>query len=92
MCVSSRLLADAAPLFVCYCSLRFSAADSSVSVGWGWGGSKFLGYGNNNVSFNRMKRVMTKLRDGGGIYVNGWTNPLHRNTVLLFSALAPFHA
>jgi hypothetical protein len=39
-----------------------------------------------------MKRVMTKLRDGGGIYVNGWTNPLHRNTVLLFSALAPFHA
>jgi hypothetical protein len=30
-----------------------------------------------------MKRVMTKLRDGGGIYVNGWTNPSHRNTVIL---------
>ena len=58
---------------------QFSAADSSISVGWGWGGSKFLGYGNNIVSFNRMQRVMTKLRDGGGIYVNGWTNPSYRN-------------
>ena len=24
---------------------------------------------------------MTKLRDGGGIYVNGWTNPSYRNTM-----------
>jgi hypothetical protein len=64
-------------------------ADSSISVGWGWGGTKFLGYGNNTVSFNRMKRVMTKLRDGGGIYVNGWTNPSYRNTVLLFSHCNP---
>ena len=28
-----------------------------------------------------MQRVMTKLRDGGGIYVNGWTNPSYRNTM-----------
>jgi hypothetical protein len=80
---------------VCYnCSfvfltfhLRFSCADSSISVGWGWGSSKFLGYGNNNVSYNRMRRIMTKLRDGGGVYVNGWTNPAYRNTVLLSSRL-----
>ena len=54
---------------------------SAISVGWGWGLQKWAGYGNVTVSRNRMLRVMTRLRDGGAVYVNGYTNPYHRNSI-----------
>jgi hypothetical protein len=44
---------------------------SSISVGWGWGRSFPKGAGNSTVSFNRIARIMRRLRDGGGIYTNG---------------------
>jgi hypothetical protein len=53
------------------------AGYSGFSVGWGWGRTTCPGYGNNTVSFNKMNNVMAKLKDGGGIYVNGATNPEH---------------
>lgn len=51
------------------------AGYSGISVGWGWGKSHMPGYGSNNVTGNRIERVMKSLRDGGGIYVNGATSP-----------------
>ena len=51
-----------------------NAAYTGVSLGWGWGDVIVAGYGGNSISYNRMSRVMTQLRDGGGIYVNGATN------------------
>ena len=51
-----------------------SAGYSGVSLGWGWGADFPPGYGNNTVSFNSISHVMTRLRDGGGIYVNGATS------------------
>lgn len=50
------------------------AGYSGFSVGWGWGDVFPPGYGNNTIAFNRIYNVMTKLKDGGGIYVNGATN------------------
>lgn len=50
------------------------AGYSGVSVGWGWGLVHPMGCGNNTVSYNRIFDVMQRLRDGGGIYVNGATN------------------
>jgi hypothetical protein len=47
---------------------------SGMSMGWGWGASFMVGVGGNLIASNRMARVMSKLRDGGGIYVNGATN------------------
>lgn len=48
---------------------------SGVSVGWGWGTWPPLqGVGNITIAYNRIEDVMTTLRDGGGIYVNGHTN------------------
>ena len=41
----------------------------------GWGGSHMKGYGNITLSFNKVFNVMTKIRDGGGFYLNGYTNP-----------------
>ena len=53
------------------------AGYSGFSVGWGWGGTDCPGFGNNTVSYNKIYNVMSKLQDGGGIYVNGATNPDH---------------
>jgi hypothetical protein len=50
-------------------------------VGWGWGLQRWAGYGNITISRNRLLRVMTRLRDGGGVYVNGYTNPHYRNSI-----------
>ena len=50
------------------------AGYTGVSMGWGWGGTFPAGYGANLISYNRIARVMTKLRDGGGVYVNGAQN------------------
>lgn len=47
------------------------ASYSAISVGWGWGSSFPAGFGNNTVAFNHIERVMMRLRDGGGVYVNG---------------------
>ena len=67
------------------------ASYSAISCGWGWGSSFPLGYGNNTIAYNRIERVMTRLRDGGGVYVNGaedgpheaepWTSTIHDNYV-----------
>jgi len=67
------------------------ASYSAISVGWGWGNSFPKGFGNNTVAFNRITRVMKRLRDGGGIYVNGaedgvnesdaWVSQIHDNYV-----------
>ena len=60
------------------------AGYSGVSLGWGWGDEVLPGLGGNTVAFNRISRVMTRLRDGGGIYVNGATsapNVMARNWV-----------
>ena len=51
-----------------------SSGYSGVSLGWGWGADFPPGYGKNTISYNKITHVMTKLRDGGGIYVNGATN------------------
>jgi hypothetical protein len=56
-------------------------AYSAISMGWGWGLSSWTGYGNNTISKNRFLRVMTTLRDGGAVYVNGHTNPNYRNSI-----------
>ena len=50
------------------------AGYSGVSLGWGWGDTVLPGLGANAVTFNRISNVMTQLRDGGGIYVNGATS------------------
>ena len=50
---------------------------TGISVGWGWGYTSYPGYTSNEVSYNRIMNVMTKLKDGGGIYVNGATNVAH---------------
>lgn len=67
------------------------ASYSAISIGWGWGASFPLGFGNNTVAFNRIAQVMTRLGDGGGIYVNGaedgtngaqgWVSHMHGNFV-----------
>jgi len=44
---------------------------TAISMGWGWGTVFPAGYGNNRITNNRMLRIMTRLRDGGGVYVNG---------------------
>ena len=49
----------------------------TVGLVLGGVGAACPGYGNNTVSFNKMFNVMAKLKDGGGIYVNGATNPEH---------------
>lgn len=54
---------------------------SAISAGWGWGLQRWAGYGNVTISRNRMLRVMTRLRDGGAVYVNGFTNPHYRNSI-----------
>jgi len=52
------------------------AGYDGVSCGWGWGASGPLpGHGGNAIVGNRMRAVMSKLRDGGGVYVNGLTQP-----------------
>lgn len=50
------------------------AGYSGMSVGWGWGDAVLPGLGANAVTYNRIANVMTQLRDGGGIYVNGATS------------------
>ena len=47
------------------------ASYSAISVGWGWGSAFPPGFGNNSVTGKRIERVMRRLRDGGGVYVNG---------------------
>jgi hypothetical protein len=50
------------------------AGYSGISCGWGWGDTAFPGLGANRIEFNKFYNVMSKLRDGGGIYVNGETS------------------
>ena len=33
------------------------------SQGWGWGGKHAPGYGNLTISFNKIFRVMTKMKE-----------------------------
>jgi pimeloyl-ACP methyl ester carboxylesterase len=40
---------------------------SAISIGWGWSNLLIAGR-NTQVSFNRIDSIMTKLKDGGGIY------------------------
>jgi uncharacterized protein (DUF2249 family) len=50
------------------------AGYDGISCGWGWGASGPLpGHGGNTIRANKMDAVMSKLRDGGGVYVNGLT-------------------
>jgi hypothetical protein len=58
-----------------------NAGYSGISQGWGWGGTHAPGYGNITISFNRIFNVMTKARDGGGIYVNGYCNDKYTNVI-----------
>ena len=50
------------------------AGYSGFSQGWGWGSIHAPGYGNVTISYNRIFNVMQKMKDGGGIYVNGYTS------------------
>ena len=54
---------------------------SGFSQGWGWGGTHAPGYGNVTISYNKIFNVMTKMKDGGGIYVNGYTNDKWTNVM-----------
>jgi len=48
------------------------AGYTGVSLGWGWGiGAVLPGVGANAVVGNRIERVLARLVDGGGIYLNG---------------------
>ena len=49
------------------------AGYTAVSIGWGGGYVRPPGYGNNTVSGSRITRIMKRLVDGGGVYVNGAT-------------------
>jgi hypothetical protein len=45
---------------------------SGLSIGWGWGASAPLhGVGNTTIAANYFANVMRRLKDGGGVYVNG---------------------
>ena len=57
------------------------AGYSGFSQGWGWGGTHAIGYGNVTISYNRIFNVMAKMKDGGGIYVNGYTNDKYTNVM-----------
>lgn len=57
------------------------ASYSGLSLGWGWGGPFNAGVGGNVLANNRFERVMTELRDGGGIYVNGKEDPRMPSTI-----------
>jgi hypothetical protein len=57
------------------------AGYSGLSQGWGWGAAHAPGYGNITISYNKVFNVMTKMRDGGGVYLNGDTNAAYTNTV-----------
>lgn len=57
------------------------AGYSGMSQGWGWGNSHAPGYGNITITYNKVFNVMQKMRDGGGIYLNGDTNAQYTNTV-----------
>ena len=57
------------------------AGYSGFSQGWGWGGTHAPGYGNVTLSYNRIFNVMAKMKDGGGIYVNGYTNDKYTNVM-----------
>jgi hypothetical protein len=57
------------------------AGYSGFSQGWGWGGTHAPGYGNVTISYNRIFNVMTKAKDGGGIYVNGYTSDKYTNVM-----------
>ena len=49
------------------------AGYTGISLGWGWGIGKVLpGVGANAVVGNRIERVLARLIDGGGIYLNGY--------------------
>jgi hypothetical protein len=58
-----------------------NAAYSGFSVGWGWGSPYNSGVGGNTLAYNRFERVMTELRDGGGIYVLGQEDPTLPSTM-----------
>jgi hypothetical protein len=58
------------------------AGYSGFSLGWGWGRQYPPGFGNNTIAYNRISRVMTKAKDGGGIYVNGATNSSRGGSVM----------
>lgn len=46
---------------------------TGISVGWGWGsGAVAPGTGNLTVTNNRLINIMRLLRDGGGVYLNGF--------------------
>lgn len=55
---------------------------SAISLGWGWGASEYPGVGANTINSNHIDNVMTQLGDGGGIYVNGHTNPAFPSTMI----------
>lgn len=44
----------------------FDVPYSGISVGWGWG--QFSYARRNEISYNRIEKIMQVLRDGGGIY------------------------
>ncbi len=47
----------------------FDVTYSAISLGWGWLNS---GYANsNNISYNKLHKIMTVLHDGAGIYTLG---------------------
>jgi hypothetical protein len=49
------------------------AGYTGISLGWGWGiGAVLPGVGANVVVGNRIERVLARLIDGGGIYLNGY--------------------
>ena len=57
------------------------AGYSGLSQGWGWGSAHAPGFGNVTITHNKIRNVMTKMRDGGGIYLNGDTNAVYTNTL-----------
>ena len=59
------------------------AAYTAFSQGWGWSAPAYThpGYGNVTLSCNKIFAVMKKMKDGGGIYLNGHTSGNYTNLV-----------
>lgn len=49
----------------------YNAPYTAIQMGWGWAREKCDFAGNNTIAYNRLENVMTRLADGGHIYLLG---------------------
>lgn len=49
----------------------YNAPYTAIQMGWGWARGKCDFAGNNTIAYNRLENVMTRLADGGHIYLLG---------------------